>query len=146
MQSKRISKVEIPVHDNIRELVTWECKEHGVKNHECVSKSERASVGLWNLNFWRLEQFYTNIWKWGCYRHLFLTHRLYPKQTKEQLCSNRSDGEKSSCMYSKLGVPSSGTSQMSKLPSSIPKTAHVKFWTTSGSLSTTLWWYYKGQK
>jgi hypothetical protein len=26
-----------------------------------------------------------------------------------------------------------------KLPSSIPKTAHVKFWATSSSLSTTLW-------
>jgi hypothetical protein len=25
-------KVEIPIHDNIRELVTWECKEHGVKS------------------------------------------------------------------------------------------------------------------
>ena len=26
------SKVETPVHDNIRELATWECKEHGVKS------------------------------------------------------------------------------------------------------------------
>jgi hypothetical protein len=25
------TKVETPIHDNIRELVTWECKEHGVK-------------------------------------------------------------------------------------------------------------------
>jgi hypothetical protein len=25
-------KVETPVHDNRRELVTWECKEHGVKS------------------------------------------------------------------------------------------------------------------
>ena len=24
------SKVETPIHDNIRELVTWDCKEHGV--------------------------------------------------------------------------------------------------------------------
>jgi hypothetical protein len=31
------------------------------------------------------------------------------------------------------------------LPSSIPKTAHVKFRATSGSLSTTLWCYYRGQ-
>jgi hypothetical protein len=23
-------KVETPIHDSIRELVTWECKEHGV--------------------------------------------------------------------------------------------------------------------
>ena len=27
-----INKVETPIHDNIRELVTWECKEHGVKS------------------------------------------------------------------------------------------------------------------
>jgi hypothetical protein len=26
------TKVETPTHDNIRELVTWECKEHGVKS------------------------------------------------------------------------------------------------------------------
>jgi hypothetical protein len=29
---KEITKVETPIHDNIRELVTWECKEHGVKS------------------------------------------------------------------------------------------------------------------
>jgi hypothetical protein len=32
-----------------------------------------------------------------------------------------------------------------KLSSLIPKTVHVKFRATPGSLSTTLWWYYKGQ-
>jgi hypothetical protein len=26
------TKVETPIHDSIRELVTWECKEHGVKS------------------------------------------------------------------------------------------------------------------
>jgi hypothetical protein len=25
-------KVETPIHDSIRELVTWESKEHGVKS------------------------------------------------------------------------------------------------------------------
>jgi hypothetical protein len=25
-------KVETPIHDSVRELVTWECKEHGVKS------------------------------------------------------------------------------------------------------------------
>jgi hypothetical protein len=25
-------KVETPIHDNIRELITWECKEHGMKS------------------------------------------------------------------------------------------------------------------
>jgi hypothetical protein len=29
---KQVAKVETPIHDNIRELVTWECKEHGVKS------------------------------------------------------------------------------------------------------------------
>jgi hypothetical protein len=24
-------KVQTPIHDSIRELVTWECKEHGVR-------------------------------------------------------------------------------------------------------------------
>jgi hypothetical protein len=24
-------KVETPIHDSIRELITWGCKEHGVK-------------------------------------------------------------------------------------------------------------------
>ena len=28
-------KVETPIHDNIRELKTWECKEHGVKSCMC---------------------------------------------------------------------------------------------------------------
>jgi hypothetical protein len=26
------TKVEPPIHDSRRELVTWECKEHGVKS------------------------------------------------------------------------------------------------------------------
>jgi hypothetical protein len=29
------TKVETPIHDNIRELVTWERKEHGVKSWMC---------------------------------------------------------------------------------------------------------------
>ena len=28
----REAKVETPIHDNTKELVTWECKEHGVKS------------------------------------------------------------------------------------------------------------------
>jgi hypothetical protein len=30
--SVRGDKVETPIHGSIRELVTWECKEHGVKS------------------------------------------------------------------------------------------------------------------
>jgi len=52
-------KVETPIQDSIRELVTWECKEHGV-NIMNVLANPKESVGRWNLNFWRLEQFYTN--------------------------------------------------------------------------------------
>jgi hypothetical protein len=52
-------KVETPIHDSIRELVTWECKEHGV-NIMNVLANPKGSVGRWNLNFWRFEQFYTN--------------------------------------------------------------------------------------
>ena len=26
------TKVETPIHDNMRGLVTWECKEHAVKS------------------------------------------------------------------------------------------------------------------
>ena len=29
------NKVETPIHDNIRELITWECKEHGLKSCMC---------------------------------------------------------------------------------------------------------------
>jgi hypothetical protein len=49
-------KVETPIHDNIRELVIWECKEHGV-NIVNVLANPKGTVGRWNLNFWRLEQF-----------------------------------------------------------------------------------------
>jgi hypothetical protein len=52
-------KAEPPIHDNIRELITWECKEHGVNIMKVVA-SPKGSVGHWNRNFWRLEQFYTN--------------------------------------------------------------------------------------
>ena len=31
-KSFSLSKVEAPIHDSIRELITWECKEHGVKS------------------------------------------------------------------------------------------------------------------
>jgi hypothetical protein len=31
-EPRRLVKVETHIHDNLRELVTWECKEHGVKS------------------------------------------------------------------------------------------------------------------
>jgi hypothetical protein len=48
------TKVETPIHDNIRELVTWKSKENGV-NIMNVLANPKGSVGHWNLNFWRLE-------------------------------------------------------------------------------------------
>ena len=38
------SKVETPIHDNIRGLVTWECKEHGVKIMNVLT-NPKGSVG-----------------------------------------------------------------------------------------------------
>jgi hypothetical protein len=32
LATNNILQVETSIHDNIRELVTWECKEHGVKS------------------------------------------------------------------------------------------------------------------
>jgi hypothetical protein len=49
------TKVETPIRDSIRELVTWECKEHGV-NIMNVLALPKGSVGRWNLNFWRLSR------------------------------------------------------------------------------------------
>jgi hypothetical protein len=36
-----------------------------------VLANPKGSVGCWNLNFWILEQFYTNLLKQGCCIHLF---------------------------------------------------------------------------
>jgi len=38
-------KVETPIHDNIRELVSWECKEHGVKSMNVLA-NPKGSVGV----------------------------------------------------------------------------------------------------
>jgi hypothetical protein len=41
-------KVETPIHDSIRELVTWECKELGVKSWMCSQiQKEVLGVGIW---------------------------------------------------------------------------------------------------
>ena len=44
------TKVERPIHDNIRELVTWECKEHGVKFMNVLA-NPKGSVGRWGSEF-----------------------------------------------------------------------------------------------
>jgi hypothetical protein len=43
-------KVETPIHDDIRELVTWECKEHGVNIMNVLANS-KGSVGRWTSEF-----------------------------------------------------------------------------------------------
>jgi predicted peroxiredoxin len=41
------SRVETPIYDNIRELVTWQCKEHGVKSCMCQQiRKEVLGVGI----------------------------------------------------------------------------------------------------
>jgi hypothetical protein len=74
-----------------------------------VLVNPKGSVGRWNLNFWRLEQFYTNFWSKDVV-DTYSKPKTYPKQTKKQLRSNKNDGKKSWWMYWKLGVPSSDTS------------------------------------
>jgi len=54
------TKVEKPIHDSIRESVTWECKEHAWSEIMNVLAKPKGTTGRWNLDFWRLEQFYTN--------------------------------------------------------------------------------------
>jgi hypothetical protein len=41
-------EVETPIHDSIRELVTWECKEHGEKSWMCLQiRKEVLGIGIW---------------------------------------------------------------------------------------------------
>jgi hypothetical protein len=112
-------------------------------NHECVSKSERKC--------WALESEFLKAWailhkfsKQGCCKHVFLSHRLI--QNKQR---NNSEATKMMARKVHVGIKKwefhlVTPPKCQKLPSSIPKTAHVKFRTTSSSLSTTLWWYYRG--
>ena len=57
----KVIKVETPIHDNIKELVTWECKlQRAWSEIINVLVNPKGSVGRWNMNFWMLEQFYIN--------------------------------------------------------------------------------------
>jgi len=53
------NNVETPIRDDIRELVTWECKEHGVKIMNVLANPKGKCWAL-ESEFWRLEQFYIN--------------------------------------------------------------------------------------
>ena len=39
-------KAETPIHNNIRELVTWECKEHGVQIINVLANLKGSVVGI----------------------------------------------------------------------------------------------------
>ena len=57
-----------------------------------VFANPKESVGCWNLNFWRREQFYTNFWSKDVV-DTYSKLQTYPKQTKEQQWNNINDGE-----------------------------------------------------
>jgi hypothetical protein len=67
-------KVETPIHDSIRELVTWECKEHGMNIMNVLAHPKGKCWALESeFLIWRLEEFYTNFLSKGVVecRHLF---------------------------------------------------------------------------
>ena len=94
------------------------------------------SVGHWNLNFWRLEQFYTNFLSKGLV-DTYSKPYTYLKQTKEHYEATEMMTRKVDVCAYNWEFHSSDTSQTLKLSSSITKTAHEKFRATSGSLPTT---------
>ena len=49
-----------------------------------VLANPKRSVGCWNLNFWRLEQFYTKILS-KVVVDTYSKPKTYPKQKKKQL-------------------------------------------------------------
>jgi hypothetical protein len=140
-------KVETPIHDSIRELITWECKEHGVHIMNVLANL-KGSARRWNLNFWRLSR--------------AILHKLFGRKGVVDTYSWPIDlskrKQRNNCeatqmiMARKVHVYFENWEfhlvtppKCQKLPSSIPKTAHVKFRATSSSLSATLWCYYRGQ-
>ena len=52
-----MTKVETPIYDNIRELVTWECKEHGVNIMNVLANPKEK---CWALESEFLEAFKSN--------------------------------------------------------------------------------------
>jgi hypothetical protein len=100
-----------------------------------VLANPKGSVGRWNLNFWRLEQFYTKILKQGFCRHLFLTHRCIQNKQRNNCEATQMMARKVHVYFKNWEYHLVTPPKCQKLPSSIPKTAHVKF------RATTLWCY-----
>jgi hypothetical protein len=138
------NKVETPIHDSTRELVTWKWKEIMEWNHECVCKSERRC--------WALESEFLEAWailhkflKQRCCRHLFQAVNLSKTNKGAHVKQQKWWWEKVHVCIKNWEFHLVTPPRCQKLPSSITKTTHVKFWATSGSLPTTLWWYYRRQ-
>jgi hypothetical protein len=101
---------------------------------------------------WALESEFLEAWailhkflKQGCCRHIFLSHRLIHNKQRNNYEATKMMARKIHVCIKNWGFHLVTPPKRQKLPSSILKTAHVKFWATSGSLSTTLWWYYRDQ-
>jgi len=54
-----LDKVETPIHDNIRGIGNLGVQRAWSEIMDMLA-NPKGSVGRWTLNFWRLEQFYTN--------------------------------------------------------------------------------------
>jgi hypothetical protein len=91
------NKVETPVYDNIRELVTWECKRTWSEIVNVLANL-KGSVGRWNLNFWRLEQFYTNFWNKGVV-DTYSSRRLIQNKQRSNCEATIMMARKSRCIY-----------------------------------------------
>ena len=52
-----VYKVETPIHDSIRELITWECKEHGVNIMNVLANPKGK---CWGVGIGILEAFKNN--------------------------------------------------------------------------------------
>jgi hypothetical protein len=104
-----------------------------------VLANPKGSVGRWNMNFWRLEQFYTNFRSKGVVD-------TYSEAMDVSENKQRNNCDAIEMMARKVHVCIANWElylvtppKCQKLPSSIPTTAHVKLRATSSSLSTTLW-------
>jgi len=113
-------------------------------NHECVSKSERKCWAL-ESEFLEASTILHKFLKQGCCRHLFLTHRLFQKKQRNNCEATQMMARKVHVYLKNWEFLLVTPPKCQKLPSYIPKTAHVKFRATSSSLPTTLWCYYRGQ-
>jgi hypothetical protein len=113
-------------------------------NHECVSKSKKKcwALGSKFLEAWAILYKFL---KQGCCRHLFQSNRVIQNKQRNNCEATEMMARKVHVCMKDWDFHLVTPPKCQKLPSPIPKTAHVKFQATSGSLPTTLWCYYRGQ-